>query len=116
MGQVIKPDIISWVWYNMLKYTKASIYPMVSVTFAIEQKVENSFKMSLTIDFAGKQKTYNNIEVAIEKISETEFSANGEIPLLLSDFEIERPSLLMISVDDLTPVAFKTTWMLKNSF
>ncbi len=95
---------------NMLKYTRSALYPVVSLSFAVAQKVQNKFKISVAISFAGKHKTYDNIDVTITKNSDFEFVAKGEIPLLLSDFEIDRPSLLLVSVDDLTPVSFETTW------
>ena len=51
------------------------------------------------IEFAGKKRNLKTVAHLIE-LNENEFSIKGEFEILLSDFNIPRPSLLFIKMED----------------
>lgn len=63
----------------------------------------------LEVQFAGQTATYK--QVPLEQASQgSEVRISGTIPATLSDFKIERPSLLTIPVKDEMPVHVEMTW------
>lgn len=65
----------------------------------------------LEIQFAGQTARYK--QVAFEKVTQgNETRISGTIPATLSDFKIDPPSLLAISVKNEMPVRVDMTWRL----
>lgn len=95
---------------HMLEVTKAALNPMVTVKakFSDDLKSE-TLDMSIDVTFAGKTHTYEHVKVKT-MARKGEVKTSGTIPLLLSDFTIERPSLLAVKIKDQTPVDFQLTW------
>lgn len=95
---------------HMLEVTKGALHPMVVVRVRInESAVGESTVAKVEVDFAGKTHTYDQVKVRTQ-LSGSQARVSGVLPLKLSDFAIERPSLLTIKVDDATPVDFEMTW------
>ncbi|PJA90740.1 MAG: hypothetical protein CO136_00910 [Candidatus Levybacteria bacterium CG_4_9_14_3_um_filter_36_7] len=94
---------------NMLTYTKASDFPMVVVKLKTLSEFKENGNYDLDISFAGQSHTYKNIAMKSEG-NDTKFKVKGTIPLLLSDFNVERPELLLVKVDDLTPIEVEVTF------
>lgn len=95
---------------HMLEVTKAGNHPMIVVKVSIPSKaIPTVSETSAQIDFAGESHTYTNIKMT----RRTEGAVNvvtGTIPLVLSDFKVERPSLLAVKIDDAAPVDFELKW------
>lgn len=95
---------------HMLEVTKAALNPMLTVKARFsEELTDESFDMNLEVTFAGKTHTYEHVKVKAQ-LGENEAVTRGVIPLMLSDFGIERPSLLTVKIDDSTPVDFELKW------
>jgi len=95
---------------HMLEVTKAADHPMITVKFKVAKKdlVSNPL-ISPEINFAGKTHTYNQIKFALTKEG-SQYKVTGKLPLVLSDFNIERPTLLTVPIEDATPLDIETQW------
>lgn len=97
---------------NMLNYTKASKHPIVQVRLKTPSQLSKKFETDLIIKFAGAEKTYKaDISNIIEK---NKVVTNAILPIKLSDFKVDRPSLLGISIDDVVPIHINLVWKLKK--
>ena len=96
---------------KMRLFAKAATYPMVMVKASTDAHFSESKKLDLIVSFAGKEKTYKQVDF---KISGTEksFNAKGTLPFKLEDFDVERPSLMGISIKEIIPVDIDLTWTL----
>jgi len=95
---------------HMLEVTKAANNPMIIVQAKFSDEVKtDTIDMNLEVTFAGKKHTYEHVKVKT-LITDKESKTSGTIPLLLSDFDVERPSLLTVKIDNLTPVDFELAW------
>ena len=90
----------------MLKVTKGDLNPMVSASgsFAADLLTKVQAVIPSTIDFAGAKKDYP-INVTI--VQKPNMKISGVLPLILTDFKIELPSLMGISIKDETPIEFE---------
>ena len=90
---------------NMLIYCKAFDFPNI-IFESISIKVnENSLEIEGTVEFAGKKKKINSI-AQLNDLQDNQFSVEGEFGILLSDFDIERPSLLFVKMEDLVVIKY----------
>ena len=87
---------------NMQKFTKAALFPIVEVRTTVLPS-EGEKDCELEVKFAGKTHKYP-AKLKFAKDGNG-FKVSTVIPMNLSDFEIERPSLLGVSVEDLVPVS-----------
>ena len=95
---------------HMLEVTKGAIHPMVVVRVQVnEADIGESTVAKVEVNFAGKAHTYDQVKVRTN-LTGSQASVSGVLPLKLTDFAIERPSLLTIKVDDATPVDFEMSW------
>lgn len=94
---------------KMLLFTKAAEHPMEVVKTSYSGDPLNIKKVDLNISLAGKSKNYKNSSVNITKVGNG-FQVKSEIPLKLSDFSIERPSLLGVKIKDVVPVTIDLIW------
>lgn len=94
---------------HMLEVTKAGPFPLISVRIKLPKSVGiESFNADAEINFAGQSHTYN---VSVQSRSENASRVvSGTVPLKLSDFKIERPTLLTVKIDDEVPVDFDLVW------
>lgn len=91
---------------NMLKYAKADQHPLVSVEVEFPNKWEEKKSLTLIVNFAGVKKEIKNVPVTFKKIDEKNFSVSGKFSTSFSNHKLERPSLMMVSVDDELPISF----------
>lgn len=90
----------------------AGTHPFVSVSLKSTSDVfSKNTPMAAEIELNGV-KVSKQIEVSIDK-NETSATASGKIHLLLSEFKIERPSLLGVSVKDDFEINFESQWLYK---
>lgn len=94
----------------MLEVTKAGLYPMVTAVVQItETLVNDTLDAKVDVTFAGKKHTYDRIQVKT-KLNGQQAITTGRLPIMLSNFDVERPSLLGIKIDNSTPVDFELKW------
>ncbi|MGZ3693399.1 MAG: YceI family protein [Bdellovibrionota bacterium] len=87
---------------NMQKITRAATNPMVEMRTTVTP-AKGKKSAEAEIKFAGKTHQYS---VSIDFTDEAGgFRVQSLIPMKLSDFDIERPSLLGVATDDDVPVA-----------
>lgn len=94
---------------HMLEVTKAGPNPVVTARIRIP-KVSSTGSMDVPaeINFGGETHTYQVLLKENTKGNET--TVTGRIPLKLSDFKLERPSLLGVKINDEVPVDFELHW------
>ena len=61
--------------------------------------------MYAVIEFAGKQKKINTI-AQLNDLQDNQFSIEGEFGIMLSEFDIKRPSLLFVEMEDLLVIKY----------
>jgi hypothetical protein len=95
---------------NMLNTTKAQAHPLASAHITVAQNYTGGIlKTNMQIEFAGQKKSYPVELQVVEKALKT-FKIKGTIPVVLSDFNVDRPSLLGMKIDDLCPVDLEASW------
>jgi hypothetical protein len=96
---------------HMVQAVNGGTYPMVSVRAHITgEPAGESFKADLTVNFGGKEMVYPGVEFKISGQTADHFTASGEIPLILSNHNVNRPSLMGVAVKDSAPVSVETVW------
>jgi hypothetical protein len=96
---------------HMLQAVHGSQFPMVTVRIGLPEAAlaSGTILCDLEIQFAGQTARYK--QVAFEKTTQgNETRISGTIPATLSDFKIDPPSLLAISVRNEMPVRVDMTW------
>jgi hypothetical protein len=100
---------------HMMQVTKAGEFPMIAVRSSVPENLEGAaFSVDMEIQFVGQKAVYK--EVKFTRTDDgplTHLSAT--IPLVLTDFKIERPSLLGMPIKDVTPVRVDMTWRRKDA-
>lgn len=95
---------------HMLEVTKAGTNPMVIVKVQFpESNTPAAIDAKVEVSFAGKTHTYEHIKLN-PKIDGGKAKVSGKLPILLSDYAVERPSLLGVEIDDSVPVEFELNW------
>jgi hypothetical protein len=95
----------------MLQVTRGGEFPMVTVRTSLPEDASASpiIHADLEVQFAGQTARYK--QVAFEQVKqENETKISGIIPTTLSDFKIDPPSLLTITVKNEIPVRVEMTW------
>ncbi len=94
---------------HMIEVTRGAAYPMVTARVKVPKSASTtSMDGSAEVSFGGQTHTY-----PVHIIGRTEGPAtfvSGTIPLRLSDFKMERPSLLGVKIKDEAPVSFELRW------
>ena len=90
---------------NMLIYCKAFDFPNIIFESTSIKENDNSLDIEGIVEFAGKKKKINSI-AQLNDLQDNQFSVEGEFEILLSDFEIERPSLLFVKMEDLVVIKY----------
>jgi hypothetical protein len=94
---------------HMLQVTKGSAYPLVSVRTRISEQTTGQFLADLDIEFAGQTAHYQQVPFTRDgQAGQTRIT--GSIPLKLSDFKIEPPSLLTVAVKNEVPLKVDLSW------
>jgi hypothetical protein len=96
---------------HMIQAVNGGTYPMVSVrTHLASEPSGESFTADLTVLFGGKEMVYPGVVFKVSNKSADHFTATGEIPLILTNHNVKRPSLMGVAVKDKAPVSIETVW------
>jgi len=96
---------------HMIQVTRGAEFPMVTVRTRLPQSAAGSstIKADLEIQFGGQTAHYNQVPFqVVMQGGETRIS--GTIPVTLTDFKIDPPSLLTLPVKNEIPVRVEMTW------
>jgi len=96
---------------HMLQVTRGAQFPLVTVRTRLPEDAASSATIltDLEIQFAGQTAQYK--QVPFQRVSEGgETRITGTIPATLSDFKIDPPKLLSVSVKNEIPVKIDMTW------
>jgi hypothetical protein len=96
---------------HMIQVTRGAQFPMVTVRIGLPEAALASATIlcDLEIQFAGQTVRYK--QVPFQKVTQgNETRISGTIPATLSDFKIDPPSLLTVSVKNEMPVRVEMTW------
>ena len=96
---------------HMLESTRGAQFPMVVVrtSFPEEGTTSATIDANLEIEFAGQTARYPHVQ--FQRVSQgNEVRISGTIPSTCSDFKIDRPSFLTVSIRNEIPVKVEMTW------
>jgi len=96
---------------HMLQVTRGAQFPMVMVRTRLPETASASGTLhaDLEVQFAGQTAHYK--QVPLERADQgNQIRISGTIPMTLSDFKIEPPSLLTLPVKNDIPVRVEMTW------
>jgi hypothetical protein len=96
---------------HMLQVTRGAQFPMVTVRTRLPEadSTSTTIRGDLEIQFAGQTAQYKQVPFQlVTQGNETRIS--GTIPVSLSDFKIEPPTLLTMPVKNEIPVRVDMTW------
>jgi YceI-like protein len=96
---------------HMLQVTRGGEFPMVVVRTTLREDASASATIhaDLEVQFAGQTAKYKQIPFEqTQQGNQTKIS--GTIPVTLSDFKIDPPSLLTVAVKNEIPVRVEMTW------
>lgn len=96
---------------HMLQVTRGAQFPLVTVRTRFPEADTTSaiIRADLEIQFAGQTVQYKQVPFQVVKQG-NETRISGTIPATLSDFRIEPPSLLTISIKNEIPIKVEMTW------
>lgn len=90
---------------NMLVYCKAFDFPNINFQSTSIKVQENTLEIEGRIEFAGKEKEIKTSAI-LNGLDNNLFAIEGELDILLSEFEVERPSLLFVEIEDLVKIKY----------
>ena len=90
---------------NMLVYCKAFDFPNINFQSTSIKVQENTLEIEGRVEFAGKEKEIKT-SAKLNGLDNNLFAIEGELDILLSEFEVERPSLLFIEIEDLVKIKY----------
>ena len=90
---------------NMLVYCKAFDFPNINFHSTSIKVRENTLEIEGRIEFAGKEKEIKT-SAKLNGLDNNLFAIEGELDILLSEFEVERPSLLFVEIEDLVKIKY----------
>jgi YceI-like domain len=96
---------------HMLQATRGAQFPMVTVRTRLPEEASGSATIhaDLEIQFAGQTTQYK--QVPFQLVTQgNQIRISGTVPAKLSDFKIDPPSLLSITVKNEIPVRVDMTW------
>lgn len=96
---------------HMLQVTRGAEFPMITVRTTLPDTAgaASTVHADVEIQFAGQTVDYKQIPFQLVR-HDGEAQITGTIPATISDFKIERPSLLSIPVKNEIPVRVEMTW------
>jgi hypothetical protein len=100
---------------HMLQVTRGAQFPLVSVRTRLPEgaSASDTIQADLEIEFAGQTAHYEH--VLFKRLTQgNEIRISGIIPVTLSDFKIDPPSLLSLPVKNEVPVRVEMTWRKEN--
>ena len=90
---------------NMLVYCKAFDFPNINFQSTSIKVQENTLEIEGRIEFAGKEKEIKT-SAKLNNLDNNFFGIEGELDILLSEFEVEKPSLLFVEIEDLVKIKY----------
>jgi hypothetical protein len=96
---------------HMLQATRGAQFPIVTVRTKLPEaaSVSATIHVDLEIQFAGQTAQYKQVPFQLSAQG-NQLRISGTIPATLSDFKIDPPSLLAVSVKNEIPVRVDITW------
>ena len=91
---------------HMLEVVKGASFPMI----VAHMKIHNN-SGEAEIEFAGVKQTLEIKDIQVTDQKDKSFHVKLQLPIVLSQFKIERPSLVTVAIDDKTPVSIDATWV-----
>lgn len=93
---------------HMQEVTKSTQYPLVSISISAVDP-EKPDNVSLEIEFAGAKKTLSGVHLHKTQNGKL-VDVSSAFSILLSDFKVERPTLLGVGIDDQIEINVQTQW------
>lgn len=96
---------------HMLQAVRGAQFPLVTVRTRLPEDASSlaTIRADLEIQLAGQTAEYKQVPLQLAKEGDN-IRITATIPATLSDFKIDRPSLLAIPVKNEVPVRVETTW------
>ena len=90
---------------NMLVYCRAFDFPNINFQSTSIKVNESTLEIEGKIEFAGEEKEIKTI-AKLNSLDNNLFAIEGELDILLSEFKVERPSLLFVEIEDLVKIKY----------
>ena len=90
---------------NMLIYCKAFDFPNISFQSTSIKVKKSRLEIEGKIEFAGEEKEIKT-NAKLNRLDNNLFAIDGELDILLSEFKVERPSLLFVEIEDLVKIKY----------
>ena len=90
---------------NMLIYCKAFDFPNISFQSTSIKVKKSRLEIEGKIEFAGEEKEIKT-NAKLNRLDNNLFAIVGELDILLSEFKVERPSLLFVEIEDLVKIKY----------
>ena len=90
---------------NMLVYCKAFDFPNINFQSTSIKVKESTLEIEGKIEFAGEEKEIKT-NAKLNSLDNNLFAIEGELDILLSEFKVERPSLLFVEIEDLVKIKY----------
>ena len=90
---------------NMLVYCKAFDFPNINFQSTSIKVNESALEIEGKIEFAGEEKDIKT-NAKLNSLDNNLFAVEGELDILLSEFKVERPSLLFVEIEDLVKIKY----------
>ncbi|MCB0355873.1 MAG: hypothetical protein KDD40_02640, partial [Bdellovibrionales bacterium] len=95
---------------RMLEVTKAAVNPLIQFKVDMPQsEFDKEFVANVEINFAGQKHNYKDVKFKVKK-SADKYLVDTDMQLLLTDYNIERPKLLAIPIDNEMPISIHAVW------
>lgn len=100
---------------HMVQVTRGAQFPLVIVRTRIPEQASplGTIYADLEVQFAGQTAKYSHVPFQVST-NGGEVKITGTIPATCSDFKIDPPSFLTISIKNEIPVKVDTTWRAAN--
>ena len=90
---------------NMLVYCRAFDFPNINFQSTSIKVNESTLEIEGKIEFAGEEKEIKT-NAKLNSLDNNLFAIEGELDILLSEFKVERPSLLFVEIEDLVRIKY----------
>ena len=90
---------------NMLVYCRALDFPNINFQSTSIKVNESTLEIEGKIEFAGEEKEIKT-NAKLNSLDNNLFAIEGELDILLSEFKVERPSLLFVEIEDLVRIKY----------
>ena len=90
---------------NMLVYCRAFDFPNINFQSTSIKVNESTLEIEGKIEFAGEEKEVKT-NAKLNSLDNNLFAIEGELDILLSEFKVERPSLLFAEIEDLVKIKY----------